>query len=572
MAFSIDFLIRKAYNYTLKEGVSMIKSQSIKLPDDKRVRTYGKYVYYKIPSTWDGERKHSTDDRKMIGKIDEEKPGYFLPNNIYYEFFPVADVNSLKEPDTMDTYLAAGPFLALNSSLDKCGALKALQSTFGNLAPEIQAFATFMVDTEQGRAQKYARWGFSNYAGIDHVFSTTGVSNLFASIGNDDIDKFMKAYGKNYRESGISKNTLILAFDSTNVNTHSDSIQFAEFGHPKKKEKLPSMCTAMGVDEETGIPLYYEDFVGSLLDKTQMSFTNMKLKELGFTNVFFVFDRGYYNKTNFGDSMNGNKFVILVPDTVTTSFDYIRENGFVIKDSERYYLDSVEAYGIQLESDRFMGRKLYTYIYYDPDTARQSIATLHARIRNVMEKLGTQDYDEDVASQNHAYMTLSRSENGGYSIEKNIAEIQDEIDFAGFFMAVSNEKLTPEEMLKRIRRRDCAEKTFLQMKSFLDSEKSYCHRTETYRGRNFVVFIALVAKLSFRYLESSLLKFDSTFSNDTTGTLLAETAKLIACRNSKGIYEQRYALTSKMKKVFKNLGIKQEQITEYLTNTLSKSV
>lgn len=550
----------------------MIKSQSMKLPDDKHVRTYGKYVYYKIPSRWDSERKHSTDDRKMIGRIDGKNPGCFFPNNIYYEYFPAANVSKLKEPESMDTYLTAGPYLALGSSLEKCGALKALKSAFGKLAPEIQAFATFMVDTEQGRAQKYARWGFSNYAGIDHVLSTTGVSNLFASIKDSDIDEFMKAYGKNYRESKISKNTLILAFDSTNVNTHSDSIWLAEFGHPKKKEKLPDMCTAMGVDEETGIPLYYEDFVGSLLDKTQMSFTHRKLKELGFSDVFFVFDRGYYNRNNFGESMKDNKFVILVPDTVTTAFDYIRDNGFVIKDNEKYYLDSAEAYGIQLESDRFMGRKLYTYIYYDPDTAKQSVDTLHARIRNVMEKLSAQDYDENVAGQSHAYMTLRESEGGGYSIEKNVEEIQKEIDFSGFFMAVSNERLSPEEMLRRIRRRDCAEKTFLQMKSFLDSEKSYCHRTETYRGRNFVLFIALVAKLSFRYLESSLLRFDSAFSNDTTGTLLAETAKLIAFRNGKGTYEQRYALTAKMKKVFSNLDIHQAEITDYLTKKLSKSV
>ena len=51
--------------------------------------------------------------------------------------------------------------------------------------------------------------------------------------------------------------------------------------------------------------------------------------------------------------------------------------------------------------------------------------------------------------------------------------IQRDIDFAGFFMAISNKKLKAGEMLQRLRKRDRAEKAFRNMKSQLDSEKSY---------------------------------------------------------------------------------------------------
>lgn len=549
----------------------MIKTESMKIPADKRIRTYGKYVYLKKNSTWDPDKKHSTDDRVMIGKTDEKRKGYFHPSNAYFEYF-ANQQKALAEPGSIDTYLAVGQYLALRQSMKKCGAMEALKKTFPKLYQNILAFALFMVDSQQARAQKYARWGFSNFAGIDHVLSSAGVSNLFSSISDSDVDSFEKKYAQCYSESGISSKKLIIAMDSTNVNTNSNNIKYAEFGHAKKKENLPDIATAMGVDEETGIPLYYEDFLGSLLDKTQLKHTNEKLKEFGFADVFFVFDRGYYNKNNLSDVMESNKFAILVPDTVTTSFDYIRKYGFIIRNNEMYYMDDVKAYGISLESGLFLGKHLYTYIYFDPDKALNDIETLHAKLRNITEKLGKQEYDVSFAKQAHAFLMLSQAEDGGYSIEKNIPEIQEEIDFAGFFMAVSNEKVEPAEMLKRLRRRDRAEKTFLQMKSFLDSEKSYCHRSETFRGRNFVLFIALIAKLAFRHLQSSLIKYDPDFANDTTSTLLAETAKLTVYKNSNGNYIQKYALTSKMKKVFGNVDIHQAEITKFLSEEIVKSV
>ncbi len=548
----------------------MITSKPIKIPSGNEFKVFSSgYVYYKKNIGWDKEKMHSTDDRKCIGKICKDDPSSFLPNSIYYSLFPNEPIKN--EPAVLDDYLHFGSYIVLREAASKCGSLAALRKAFPDTWEKILAFSIFMIDTESSRSQRYERWGFSNYSGLNDIISSEDASRLFASINFSDIDAFLKNYFKNYKKAKISKRDIVLAFDSTNINTSSDEIETAEFGHAKKKEKLPIISTAMGVDEETGIPLYYEDFVGSLLDKTQLEATRKKVKEIGFKNLFFVFDRGYYKSIELKELAKSNFFAIMVPDSVTTSFDYIKNNGFKIKDNEQYFITEENAYGIQSESESFLGMKTYTYIFYDGQTASKSKDTLHSKILNLKETLCNQKYNKGIAKNYSKYFNITKGKNGLNKVEEKNDVIQEEINFCGFFMALSNKKLTPKEMLERLRKRDKAEKTFSQMKSFLDGEKSYCHGTNTYVGKNFITFFALVMKLSFRYFEKPYFDNEKYKSNDTTATVLGYASKLIAYKTKNG-WNRKYAFTSKMKQIFKNLDYDETKIDQFLATELSKSV
>jgi transposase len=50
------------------------------------------------------------------------------------------------------------------------------------------------------------------------------------------------------------------------------------------------------VDEETGIPMWYEHYDGSLLDKVQTSFSLKKIVDAGYQKLFAMFDRGYFSE------------------------------------------------------------------------------------------------------------------------------------------------------------------------------------------------------------------------------------------------------------------------------------
>ena len=96
------------------------------------------------------------------------------------------------------------------------------------------------------------------------------------------------------------------------------------------KENLPDINTAMFVDEMTGIPLYYEHFYGSLLDKTETPFTMEKVKDLGFSKLFLMMDRGYFSKKAL-DSMDEYNFAIM----------FIAFVALIIIESYRYFIKPV---------------------------------------------------------------------------------------------------------------------------------------------------------------------------------------------------------------------------------------
>lgn len=94
-----------------------------------------------------------------------------------------------------------------------------------------------------------------------------------------------------YQKRKILSDKTALAFDSTNQNTTAN-VSLAGYGHAKDDKTIPIINTCYVVDENTGIPVFYEHYYGSLLDKSECSITT-KIKDLGFKKLFLILDRGY---------------------------------------------------------------------------------------------------------------------------------------------------------------------------------------------------------------------------------------------------------------------------------------
>lgn len=67
------------------------KVAPVKVPNEKSITIVGKgYVYYANTSSYDGEKKHSVDNRICIGKLVEGSKDMMFPNDKYFDLFPVA--------------------------------------------------------------------------------------------------------------------------------------------------------------------------------------------------------------------------------------------------------------------------------------------------------------------------------------------------------------------------------------------------------------------------------------------------------------------------------------------------
>ena len=360
------------------------KSESVPLPTIGHLHTLKNgYIYWEDGGKWDNERKQTIDARVSIGKIDPDHEGMMFPNRNYFSIFdsanpPQSDVEASDKPDNpFSRTLNYGAYAAMLGAAESVGCISALRKTFPERWDAIFAAALHSITAENSVAQDMPYWCFHNYCGLDSPLYSNEMSRLYEYISEDaeSIPDFMYRFREGYSAAFPDSGTTLVGFDSTNQNTNSHGIELAEFGHAKVKENLPDINTAMFVDETTGIPLYYEHFYGSILDKTETPFTMEKVKDLGFKKLFLMMDRGYFSQKSL-ESVNEYDFAIMCPESLQMVKQLFKEYSAEIKDSEKSYISDENIYGKRIRNMEVCGGTYNCYVYYDSKRAEEERSTI----------------------------------------------------------------------------------------------------------------------------------------------------------------------------------------------------
>lgn len=540
--------------------VKYFKDKIVGIPkENTRIYPSG-YVYYLVSSTYSKSNKRCDEVRVVIGKTWDNKT--MMPNENYYVYFESDDV--LNEPSKIDSYLHIGQYIACKKVLSNIGAYSALYETFDKqIADKIVALSLSMFSCSSSVSQNYDGWAFSNYSGLSSSLSSGNISELYESIRVDQVESFLSKYQKNYQI--IFKNHSYLdcyAFDSTNQNTSSSNIEIAEFGKAKDPDNLKIINTAYITDETSGIPIYYEHFLGSLLDKNQIARSNEKLNELGYQNLFFVFDRGYYAKNSILEVMENNKIALLVPETVSSTKKIIDEYIDIIKNKEEYYIPSYNVYGTKTTSNLFLSKELYVYIFYDDDTAKIERDSIHGKLISLENRIhAIKKLNKDIIRSYESYFKLKQGK-GYIETERKHEVIQGYLNRAGFFIVISNRDIEVKDMIKIVKNKDCVEKNFRRIKSTFDAAKTYCHSGITYEGKMFVLFIAILMSQGLNYY---LKEYLNKVSSRTLKTSISELNKVLIYKSIKhNKWLLKYALTKQIKEIYECLNINESDIQSYI--------
>lgn len=522
--------------------------QNVKTIIDKRG-----YVYCIDGYNYNPTKKHTDDNRKAIGKVLETDNTLMYPNKNYAEIFKE---ETIEEPTSIDNYLHYGQYLAIRKAADHFGLFTCLEKAFPKLFKKIFALALFAIDSEDSTAQHYDKWGFSNYAGLSSCLSSGNISEIYKEIGlgREQRESFFSLFNETYTSLNVVKERKIIAFDSTNQNTSAskENMVKAETGKAKKDEQLPIINTAFFTDELTGIPIFYESFYGSLLDKSQTPFTVEKVTSLGFKKYFYMMDRGYYSKTNI-KSMKNNEFAIMCPEKLTFVKNIFKTYRNEVRLKHANYIEKENCYGILIKEKNEDG--LNNYLFYDPNTAFDEVNFITGNVEKILKHLTSNDlyYSAPLAEKYKKYFTLvpiGKGKKRRFTVLKKFDVIQQDIDNAGLFVIASNVELTPSEIIQIARKRDVVEKNFRSLKTHLLFDKPDVHNDITYDGKMFVMFIALNLLMTYRFLIKDYL---NSVSSITVHTSLATLSKIIIEKRNENWY-LRYALTKQSKEILSKLG------------------
>ena len=557
------------------------KAELVKVPKEKVHILKNGYVYWYDTSKWDNTLKRTVDNRKSIGKLDPDHPGMMFPNQTYFTLFAgsaqaASDAGVLKEdgstklpvPGKFATVLNFGPFLALLCAAKNIGTLEILKKFFPRLYREILALAIHSIDEQSSVGQDFPYWAFHNYCGLSKPLSSGEISRVYEEIAEDpeDVRNFMYYHKELYHSVIHDASETVLAFDSTNQSTSSSGIPLAEYGHPKdkRKKKLPDINTALFVDESTGIPLYYEHFCGSILDKSQTPFTVERAKDLGFKKLFLMMDRGYFSQQVI-DSLSDMKFGLMCPDSLTLVKDVITAYADSVKDNEDHYILEENVYGIHLADQNVCNGSYDVYLFYDPMRAEDERDAIHGKIKRllgiVQERKRYRERLVELYSPWLIIKKIRRSKGAvrNFTVEENKPAIQECLNEAGFFVILSNAHLDAGNMIRVARMRDRGEKAFRRIKTQFGLSETYMHEATTYEGKMFVAFIALIIVETYRwYIRNEL----SAISSTTTATTLGELRKFQIQLKPDRTWMPVYAPTKKQKKIFAALNISNQEIED----------
>ena len=561
------------------------RSEAIALPQTGHLHILKNgYVYWENDGKWDKTQKRMVDKRVSIGKLcDLSDRSKFYPNKTYWKLFPDGIhsgdasaerlqntvLSTLNEPGDFSNRLNYGSFLVLKLAAEKIGMLPTLRKTHPESWEKIFALVTHYICEENSTAQKFPYWQFDNYSGMKNKFSDVEISRLYSNLGRDQngIDSFMSFFRKAYEKSvygrevssSEAEGTLIAyALDSTNHNTNSRNNDLAEYGKAKIDEKLPQINFACFVDEQTSVPVYYELFFGSLLDKSQTPFTIKNATRLGFRKLFAVMDRGYFRKEVF-DAFTGLYFACMCPENMPIFDEVFDKYASQIKDRLDYHIMSEDVYGIKIEDVHIYGRKYKAYLYYDAKRAEDERSTILIKL-DLLKKAAKSriKFTKAMVKKFSPWLIIEKLEQADpetgkkFKISVNTEQIQHELDKAGFFVVISNTNKTAEEIICAARKRDVDEKTFRCAKSHFDFTKTGTHNRNSYQGKMFVCFIALITSAAFCWYVKDYMK---QINNRTTATVLGMMKKYQIQQQSDKSWFPVYCLTKNMKDILHYLGL-----------------
>ena len=534
----------------------------VKIPNKKGIIFVGDYVYYYTKTFWNAEKKHTDDDRVAIGRIANEERTEMYPNERYGEFFNYEK----EEAPSIDSYLKIGPYLVIKRACERIGLYEALDFAFPGNYKDIIALATFAITESSLTAQHYDRFAFSYFSGLSKTLSSSCISGIYRKIQECNKDDFYKKYLEGYKQAfaHTENRKLIAAIDSTNRNTASNTMIDAEYGKSKKDSNNPQVCNAYYVDELTGIPIYQEEFSGSLLDKTQLSYMTKKSNALGFNDIIAVLDRGYYSQSNI-DTLKEFDFVLSVPETVGFVKTLFKEH-MDIKMQRANYIREHNAYGIKVKIDESINEALsnyYCYLFYDSVRAMEEIDSINNKIERFIEDIESHKY-YSLALENKykKYFTFTKIEQENskkslFTFKENTDAIQEAIDKAGMFLVISNIDDSVSRILTLERNRDRTEKCFQRLKSSIDYDAVRVYTNETKEGKDLVAFTSVCIYQALLYFLKPYLNEISSRTLFTTITCLS---KIIAYRNKNNQWELRYALSKEQKEILELVDLKENEL------------
>lgn len=521
------------------------------------------YVNYEYDRIYKPEKKYNIPKRTTIGKRCEEDPTKMYPNDNFLKYFPEKELPADNGRANRSSCLRIGANLVIQKIIKDYKLDDITDKVIGRDSGLFLDLAAYSIITEDNAGQYYPEYAYNHPLMTENmrIYSDSKVSDFLSKMTEDQSVEFLNKWNslRDHRER------IYISYDSTNKSCQSGDIEIAEHGYSKDGQDKPIFNYSVAYDRNNRVPLFYEEYPGSIVDVSQLQYMLEKAKGYGYKKVGFILDRGYFSKENiqYMDEC-GYDFVIMIKGMKPLVKKLILENKGSFEEDRNCSIRRYKTSGKTIKRKLFASDEAdrYFHLYYSSKKYVSERETLEAKIDRMAGLLNKQRGKAvRIPEEFGHYFDLTYYHEGQedevFLMGKEKADvISSEIRLCGYFCIITSAKMNAKEALELYKSRDASEKLFRGDKSYLGNKSLRVQSDDSILSKIFVEFVALIIRNKiYTCLKDEVEENERKENYMNVPAAIKELEKIEMIRQLDGRYRLDHAVTATQKKILKAFGM-----------------
>ncbi len=521
------------------------------------------YVEYTYAREYKEKKKYNIPKRKTIGKLCADDPSRMHPNQNFAVFFPDVELPEDDRGPVRSNCLKIGSYAVIRKIIEDYGLNEIMSQIIGKGSGLFLDIAAYTIITENNAAQYYPDYAFNHPLMTEgmKVYSDSVVGEFMKNISIDQRIRFLNQWNakRDHREK------IYISYDSTNKAVEAGDIDEAEPGHAKDEKSYPIINYSIAYDRTNRVPLFYEDYPGSVIDITQLQCMLEKAKSLGYSRCGFILDRGYFSKSNIRYmDKNGYDFIMMVKGQKKRVHALINEYRGKFEDVRQNSIRQFRVYGTTIPHKLYADdeKDRYFHLYYSSYRHAEEQEDIEDRIekeKKLLKKAFGKTKEMDSCYDHYftpIYYHEGQEDQTLQEVQEKSGVIEEEIRYCGYFCIITSKKMSAKDALTIYKSRDESEKLFREDKTFLDNATLGVQKQNVADAKIFIEFVALVIRNKiYTSLVDEAKNEDIKANYMNVPAALKELEKIEMTRMGNGEYALDHAVTKTQKKILKAFGM-----------------
>ena len=517
---------------------------------------------YETEYYWDKTKKQSRARRVCVGKVDPTT-GNIVPTRGRAKRGESKNTAVLPTKTGPKPYLESrrlyyGATYLLEAFAEQLGLVNDLKQCFPDSYKKLLSISFFLILEDNNPLYRFEKWNLTHKHPYGQDIASPRSSELFGSIKDDQITKFLRLQAKRRVEDEY------WAYDSSSISSYSETLNQVQWGKNKENDKLPQINLLLVFGEKSGLPFYYRKLAGNIPDAKTVKHLLEDLDILGFGKTKFVMDRGFYSEDNINGLYREHvKFLV----GVRLSLKFIRKHLDEVYDDIRMftnYDEGIATYGYTVSAEwdytqerPYKGdvikdkRRMYIHYFYSIEKGAEDEQAFDKRITELCTELQEGKLIEEHKKAYAQFFEVKDTPIRGRQVYYKEDEIKAARRYLGYFALITNEKMDAFTALHLYRMKDIVEKAFGNIKDRLNMRRLLAKSEKSLDGKLFAEFIALIliSHLDHRMKETNLYKSYSMQQ-------LLDKLDVLECFEDESHALRIGELLNKQAEIYETLGVK----------------